>query len=555
MKRRSNPEGAEIVRNKLIGLGENSMRKSYYPELRDRIYELERFRALVEHANDAFFVLDVSSWCFADVNATALKKTNYSREELIASSPDSIFPKETCELMRAVSSESSSSTFHRNEDISLTELLGKNDVRVPIEITVRVHLVGGTPYLVMVARDVTRKLADQRELQKTRNYLGNVIDSMQSILVGINEESKVVLWNASAVMGTGVAEKEALGCYVFDVMPEIRKFKQLISRTIRNEETGKTEVFCVEQSGGTVFFEIVVFPFKGEGEAGAVIRIDNITDRTRMEEVMVQTEKMMTVGGLAAGMAHEINNPLGGILQGSQNVLRRLSSDLEINQKVALECGTTFDTIYAYCTKRGIISKIESIQQLGERSAKIVANMLQFSRQTGGKQDCTSLTDIVNTAIELSSSGYDLYQTKGNKGVQIIREFDDSVPDIYCAPSEIEQVLINLVKNSAQAITSAIKEGDNKVGKIYVRIRRVGNYVRLEIEDNGPGMDAETKKKALEPFFTTKAIGEGTGLGLFVSYFIITQKHKGSFVIETSPMLGTKIIIKFPVASQCFGLE
>lgn len=555
MKRRSSHDSAEIVRNKLIGLGENSMRKSYYPELRDRIYELERFRALVEHANDAFFVLDVSSWCFADVNATALKKTNFLREEMLEKSPESIFPKETCEFMRAVGSDSESSSVHRNEDILLTELLGKNDIRVPVEITVRVHVVGGITYLVMVARDVTRKLADQRELQKTRNYLGNVIDSIQSILVGINEESKVVLWNALAVEETAVAEKDALGRYIFDVMPEIRKFKQLISRAIQNEETGETEVFTVEHSGETVFFEIAVFPFKGEGEAGAVIRIDNITDRTRMEEVMVQTEKMMTVGGLAAGMAHEINNPLGGILQGSQNILRRLSSDLEINHKIALECGTTFDAIYAYCKQRGIISKVESIQQLGERSAKIVANMLQFSRQTDGKQDCASLVDIVNTAIELSSSGYELYQTKGHKGVHVIREFDDYVPDIFCASSEIEQVIINIIKNSAQAIASAIKEGENKVGKIYVRIRREENYIRLEIEDNGPGMDAETKKKSLEPFFTTKGIGEGTGLGLFVSYFIITQKHKGSFGIETSPMLGTKIIIKLPVAYQCLGLD
>ncbi|MBI9110566.1 PAS domain S-box protein [Maridesulfovibrio ferrireducens] len=555
MKRRSRSDSNDNVRNKLIGLGENSMRKSYYPELRDRINELERFRALVEHANDALFVLDAFSWSFADVNATALKKTNYSREELVESPPESIFPKKTCILMRTVIANSDAGPSHDDEDISITELLGKDGVSVPVEITVRVHFVAGRLYLVMVARDVTRRLADQRELQKTRNYLGNVIDSMQSILVGVNEDSSVVLWNAYAVAETGVVEKDALGNYLFDVMPEVRKFKNLIERTIRNEEAGGTEIFTVDHSGETVFFEIVVFPFEGEGESGAVIRIDDITARTRMEEVMVQTEKMMTVGGLAAGMAHEINNPLGGILQGSQNILRRLSTEFQKNHEVARECGVTFEAVHAYCERRGIISKVESIQQLGKRSAKIVANMLQFSRQTGGQQFCTSLVEIMNTAIELSSSGYDLYQKQGRAGLEVIREFEESVPDIFCAPSEIEQVLINLIKNSVQAITSVRKEDPNKVGKIYVRIGREGNNVRLEIEDNGPGMDADTKKKALEPFFTTKGIGEGTGLGLFVSYFIITQKHKGSFVIETSPMLGTKIVIKLPVAPDCIGLD
>ncbi|NDV28510.1 PAS domain S-box protein [Desulfovibrio sp. JC010] len=546
MKRRSKPNPSENVRNKLIGLGETSMRKSYYPELRERINELERFRALVENANDALFVLDAFSWSFADVNKTALKKTNYTRDEMLDSPPELVFPEDTCFLLHEVLIDDDVHSSWDKEDVSMTDLLGKGGSKIPVEMTLRVHYVGGRLYIVMVARDVRRRLADQRELRRTRNYLGNVIDSMQSVLVGVDERSNVVLWNDHAHKETGVPAELAEERFVYEVMPELRRFEHLISATIRGEADGGTEIFHMDRNGDTVFFEIVVFPFKGD-EAGAVIRIDDITARTRMEEVMVQTEKMMTVGGLAAGMAHEINNPLGGILQGVQNIQRRISGHLPKNRAVAEELGIPFEAIHEYCEKRGILPKLESVQEMGERSARIVSNMLQFSRQSGGERACSDIKSIVETAIELSFSGYDFYSQSGGGGFEIVRELDENTPCLLCSPSEIEQVLINLLKNSVQAILADPSRKDNHVARIIVRLMPDNDYVRLVIEDNGPGMDAKTRKMALEPFFTTKPAGEGTGLGLFVSYFIITQKHGGTFDIETSPGEGMKVVIRIPV--------
>lgn len=143
MKRRSKANKNDNVRNKLIGLGENSMRKSYYPELRERINELERFRALVEHANDALFVLDAFSWTFADINKTALNKTNYSREELVDSPPELVFPEETCFLLHEVLTDDEVYSSWEKEDVSITDLLGKGGTKIPVEMTIRVHFVGG----------------------------------------------------------------------------------------------------------------------------------------------------------------------------------------------------------------------------------------------------------------------------------------------------------------------------------------------------------------------------------------------------------------------------
>src|SRR5512145_2490905 len=134
---------------------------------------------------------------------------------------------------------------------------------------------------------------------------------------------------------------------------------------------------------------------------GAVIRLDDVTERVRMEELVLQTEKMVSLGGLAAGMAHEINNPLGGIIMGSQNILRRLSGDLPKNCALAAECGADMDRIADYMEKRGITAILQGILEMGGRASGIVENMLSFSRKSESRKSSTDLADLVEKSLEL----------------------------------------------------------------------------------------------------------------------------------------------------------
>lgn len=545
MKRRSEKNTRESVRNKLIGLGELSMRKSYYPELKDRVEELEKFRALIEQARDVLFVIEAPSGYFADVNWAAIRKTGYSRQQLLESRVHDVLPDDKCGLLGLLDTAGQIGKDEAGHGFCQTELIAANGSRIPVEMTVRRHVVGGKTYLVIVARDVTKRLKAEDDLRRTRNYLGNVIDSLKSILVGVDSEMRVVLWNDYAQSVTGISSDEAEGKPVTQLLPELVPFEHLILRTIREKFADEKEMFRQEREGGTAFFELMIYSFAGDDEDGAVIRIDDITARIRMEEVMMQTEKMMTVGGLAAGMAHEINNPLSGIMQSSQNVIRRISSGLNKNSKVAEECGTTIEAIQSYCERRGILGKLESIHQMGERAAKIVANMLHFSRKSKESKEQASLETIVEAALELSVSDYDMYKKYGFRELDVYRDYSPQACDVLCNSSEIEQVVINLVKNAAQAMS---KYYFGEKPWISARIEPAGSIVRLVIEDNGPGMTEEVRKKAIEPFFTTKEVGEGTGLGLFVSYFIITQKHGGNFNIASMPGRGTKIQVELPCA-------
>lgn len=187
------------------------------------------------------------------------------------------------------------------------------------------------------------------------------------------------------------------------------------------------------------------------------------------------------------------------------------------------------------------------IQDSGMRAAKIVSNMLDFSRKSGTSMAACNLNDLADAVLDLAASDYDLKKNFDFKKVRIVREYETDLGSVICAHTEVEQVLFNLVKNAAYAMAESPKPGVTPT--IILRTRQNGTQVVVEVEDNGPGMPQEIRRRIFEPFFTTKPPGVGTGLGLSVSYFIITQNHNGLFTVESTPGVGTTFTISLPVSS------
>ena len=288
-------------------------------------------------------------------------------------------------------------------------------------------------------------------------------------------------------------------------------------------------------------------------EGGSPIRLIgthiDITERKKTEEIMVQTEKMMSVGGLAAGMAHEINNPLSGILGAVQNIKNRIFTDHKINLSAAEECGVSLEQIRKYFDLRDITSMLENIQTAGFRSAAIVHNMLQFSRKSNQDFKLHNIPILLDKTLELAASDYNLKKDYDFKKIKIKREYDPKVKKVCCIGNEIQQVFLNLLKNGAEAM--ADKNYEKKECQFILRVKNKKHEVIVEIEDNGSGMDEETKKRIFDPFYTTKSVGKGTGLGLSVSYFIITEEHSGSMEVESTTGEGTRFIIRLPADGLC----
>ncbi len=280
---------------------------------------------------------------------------------------------------------------------------------------------------------------------------------------------------------------------------------------------------------------------------------DNLEDRVKertaelikAREMMIQAEKMLSVGGLAAGMAHEINNPLAGILQNVQLISSRLTDDLPANRRAAEEAGLEFEAINAYMAKRGLPQKFESVMHDGRRAAEIVDNMLSFSRKSEARFLPHDLADLLEKTLELVSNDYDLKKQYDFKRIIIVREYAPDMPAVVCDGSKIQQVFLNLLKNGAHAM--AEKEDRQQPPHFILKVRTETELAVIEIEDNGPGMDEAVSKRIFEPFFTTKPVGVGTGLGLSVSYFIITENHRGQLKVKSEPGRGATFVIKLPL--------
>jgi PAS domain S-box-containing protein len=396
-------------------------------------------------------------------------------------------------------------------------------------------------------RDISSSKAAQESIQQLQHYLQNIIDAMPSILIGIDANTEVTLWNRRAEKESALAATEVMGlpiaeaCNLFE--PEVCQDK--ILKTLQSGMPNrllKTESLKKTDNGGSRYFDILIYPLTLASGRGAVIHMDEVTERVQLEEMMVRAEKMQSIGSLAAGLAHEINNPLAVILQNVQVLSRRLSPSLDKNRVVAQELGITIEAIVEYTKLRGCEKMIHSISDAGQRAAKIVENMQSFSRRGASNFLPCDLADLLERTVELAGSDHDMRYNFNFKNIRIIRDYY-SIPPVCCESTQIQQVFLNLLKNAAQALYSSTAEP-----QITLRVFPAEEgSVRVQFEDNGPGIESDVAARIFDPFYTTREVGEGTGLGLSVAYFIITQNHQGSLSVYSRPGEGCRFDLVLPV--------
>jgi PAS domain S-box-containing protein len=402
-------------------------------------------------------------------------------------------------------------------------------------------------------QDITERKKNEEALKKAQDYIINIIDSMPSILIGVDINAQITQWNKAAQKATGVSSKDAMGQSLGRVVPRLDSEMKLVNRALINsvEQTDLKKTY--NKDGETHYENITVYPLISNGVKGAVIRIDDVTEKERIEEMMIQSEKMLSVGGLAAGMAHEINNPLAAMIQ-TANVMSKRLTDIEIpaNRHAAEKTGITMDGIKSFMEKRDIPRMLAAINESGCRIADIVKNMLSFARKSEDALSFYDPVDLFDKTLELAATEYDFNKEYDFNTIKILKEYEDHLPMLPCEGVKIQQVLLNILRNGAQAMQEGLKKNRRITPKFIIRLlwEKKTNMLRIEVEDSGPGIDEVTKKRIFEPFFTTKPIGIGTGLGLSVSYFIITKNHRGTMDVISKLEEGTTFIIRLPLEGE-----
>ncbi|MDA8133453.1 MAG: cache domain-containing protein [Desulfobacteraceae bacterium] len=381
-----------------------------------------------------------------------------------------------------------------------------------------------------------------QETVTVQNMLKNITDSMPSALIAIDQDMKILQWNKKIEKTTGISARAAEGRLLTDLLPFTSEETEMIEKTFR-DSIPYTQTRVMETPEKEKRYEdITVYPLVTHTAKGAVIRIDDTTEKIRIEEMIIQSEKMMSVGGLAAGMAHEINNPLSGIIGNTDVLKNRLLTNLPANETAAADTGIRFSDIKAYAARRDLPLILDNIRQAAGRAAGIVSDMLSFSRMSSSAFSWADLAELLDKTIDLASAGHDPKNKINFKTIKITRVYEKDMPPVLCDGSKLQQVFLNILSNGAQAMSET-----DRPPEFTVNLSRVGAQAVIRIEDTGPGIPDGIRKRIFEPFFTTKEIGVGTGLGLSVSYFIITNHHKGSLEVESEPGKGAAFIIRIPV--------
>ncbi len=428
--------------------------------------------------------------------------------------------------------------------INSTKKISRGDYKIPIPEIKFSELAQLSDSFEQMVEDICSR---EEMLKETKTYLSNVIDSMPSILIGVDLDGIVTQWNRHAEITTGLSTLEAIGQELEKVFPDLTGEMGRIQTAIaeRKEQIDHNKVSI--RDGALCYQDVTIYPLIANGVAGVVIRVDDVTEKVKLENLMMQNEKMLSVGGLAAGMAHEINNPLAGLLQTANVMGNRLDASIELpdNFEAARKAGTSMKAIQQFMEARGIPRMLSAINESGTRIAYIVKNMLSFASKNEISKNSHYLSELIDKTLQLASTDYDLKKKYDFKKIKIIKKYDTDIQPVSCEGTEIQQVILNILKNGAEAMQESGIE--NPTFSLRTNLEENGAWVSIEIEDNGPGMTEEIQKRLFEPFFTTKPVGQGIGLGLSVSYFIITENHGGEMSVHSTLGKGTKFRVRLPL--------
>jgi two-component system, NtrC family, sensor kinase len=351
------------------------------------------------------------------------------------------------------------------------------------------------------------------ELERMREFSENILESLNDGLAVLNRDDRVVRWNRRLEELYGVRHEQAVG-HRFDEIFDSSVFDVL--RSARRESPDGAAIYRVplktrHGQERRLLVNVATTPLRDSDGAiaGTIVIIEDISARVQLEEQLQISEKMASIGLLAAGVAHEVNTPLTGISSFVQMLMQGAEPD---------------------DPKTRVLEKIES-QTF--RAAKIVNGLLNLARPAQVDSGPVDVNVVVNDVLSL------LEHQLRNGRIQVRKELAPSVAMVQGIEYKLQQVFLNLFLNARDAMP--------KGGWLTIATRTEGDKTVVEVADTGSGIPADQLSRIYDPFFTTKEIGKGTGLGLSITYGIV-QEHGGAIACESAPGQGTRFSLTLPTA-------
>lgn len=355
----------------------------------------------------------------------------------------------------------------------------------------------------------------RQKLEEMEKRYRNIIENSADAIISLDTQHNITTWNKGAEKTFGWKAEEMIGKPITVLVPqdilEKREQEHLTEQAMKGGYVQNYETDRLTKSGRRIHIHLTEALINDEtgNVIGEALIMRDVTEQRLNEEKLQQSERLATVGHLAAGVAHEIGNPLTAI-----------SSLVQLLQR------KTDDAF--------VLESLTKVRDQINRIHKIERDLVDFSRPSSAEMKQAQINDIIQSAIGLMK-----HDTRF-RNIEVSLELEHELPRVTCVPDQIHQVIANLLLNAADATK------DNEHPRIILRTRSHERDITIEVEDNGIGIPKELQQKIFEPFFTTKPVGKGTGLGLSVSHGIIT-KIGGNIRVESAAGKGAKFIIELPV--------
>src|SRR5215471_13127758 len=362
-----------------------------------------------------------------------------------------------------------------------------------------------------------------KDLARLKEFNENIIESISVGVMVINLRGRITNWNGALEQIYGLKREQVIGRRLAEVFQSemLRALRDLMGRgEWREGEPANIYKFRAQTPDGrdlTLNISLAALQSKTAEIEGLLVAIEDVTERVSLEEQLQQSDKLSSIGLLAAGVAHEVNTPLAGISSYSQMLMQQIPDNDPRRQL------------------------LEKIHRQTSRASSIVNNLLNFSRVTEARYAPVDLNRVIDDTIQL------LEAQLRNTEIEVVRSYADELPPAFGDGPKLQQVLMNLILNARDAMPQG--------GRLEISTEADEDSAVIEVHDTGLGIAPEHLSKIYDPFFTTKQIGKGTGLGLAVSYGII-RDHGGHINVESKLGEGTRFQITLPLAAtrQMFAI-
>jgi histidine kinase len=379
---------------------------------------------------------------------------------------------------------------------------------------------GETVAAMELCLDITHMKELEEQLKISEQKYHAIFDNIPNPVFVLDPVTLEILdCNESVEAVYGYSTSEIVGKCFHDLFrPEEKEVNSQNLRTSAFMDQARH----LTKDGRLIYVNIRVSPSKYLGREAYILTTSDITQRVEVEQQLIQASKMATLGEMATGIAHELNQPLSVIKTSSNFFMRKVKKEQPIEAKV-------------------LATMADKISNSVDRATRIINHMREFGRKSFESREEVDVNKVLKDAYDILSQQFKL------RGIEVFWSLQKDLPMIMAEPSRLEQVVINLFVNARDAIEDKITSGEGRRGeeKIFLKSFTEGKSVVVEVEDTGPGIPDAVMGKIFEPFFTTKKVGKGTGLGLSISYGIV-KDFGGTIEALSNKGKGARFVMRFP---------